>query len=462
MTARVCLIAILACACGKGDGSGGRYEIERKLETNSSTEGGLPTSGRDHAAATPALVIEGISGPIADGMREGLAAAKVAPSGNVKVVIIANPVSPKATGKLDITLDVTAVFAHGAEVTRATAKIHGSIKHKNTEPKRIGGELADVVEDYLVGLKLPADIGPLKAPPPPTSIAIGPPSCTLHEDTTVRCWDRGQAPLPIAKSAGTVAIDAGSNFGMCGLRDNGRVYCVDAWDNTVSLEARDVCGITTAKSLGVGQQTACAMLADNTVKCWPGKPEYFEPCGKAEAVAVAGVTKAGMIDIGPFQGCVATLDDEVQCWEHCGPGCKSGVVGQVDATPPTAKTVAKKIKATALNVGFDVCWGAGAKVSCVGRTDKKPRVVTLPEPIKQLAYATNKLCGLSASGSISCWPLDAKGTVTTTPLPAFANVVVFDAGLDALCAITATGDVSCTGGSAMGGKITDPPRSITF
>ncbi len=454
------VLVVLVAACGDKTAGPGAFEVKRDLKTTSKKSSGLPGTGMATLSdAAPSLNVVNDTA-LGQAFKAALAESALVNKGAIDVTLITDPKDPPANGTMKVAIELTALFAHVPEISQLDANIAGTLVYKNRSAADLGKELAEVVVDHLEGAKLPANVGPpttkvTKA----VSITPGPPTCTLHEDGVVRCWEpRGGAPYSIPSLTGSKAIDAGNNFGLCGIRADGRAYCVDAWDNSIKLEARDVCGVANATAISVGQASACALLANGHVKCWAGRAEAFEPCDKGTpAVEVKGVTAATVLDTGSFKSCVLTKDGSVQCWELCDDKCRSGVVGEVDPkNPPLAAPVKGITKATNVLVGFEVCATVkDNKVTCVERGGKA-RTITLPEPVQKLSYGMDGACGLGASGSVYCW--HEKPTATKTE--AVTDVADFGAGMYGSCAITKTGEVLCWGGPDSAKDA--PPKPITF
>lgn len=430
-------IAVAGCKSEPGG-----LAIKRELKTDSTKSSGLPGPGLSLDEATPSLAIEGVEGPVLEGMRERLARSTIAPKGGVTVDVQGVPRKPGMRGTVQFVMKAHAAFVHPPEMSALDATFTGTLTYRETSPARLGEELGDIVDDWLTAQKLPENLGKRGTIADPIAVTVGPPHCALHADKSVRCWEDGEQPLHIPALTPTVSLDAGNNYGVCGVRENGRVYCVDAWDNTVAYEARDVCGVEGATSVSVGQQSACALLADGTVRCWGARAGWFEPCGERAAVAVQGVTDAVAIDTGPFRGCAVDKAGGVACWELCGKGCKSGVVGEVD-TPPTAAPVKGLSKVTTVLAAFDICGASGDTVTCVPNAGGTPRRVKLPAPVNEVFRTMRDTCARLADGTIHCWASAHDAPTETLKVVTFRDVIDADAGLSGLCAASTQNGVSC-------------------
>ena len=80
-------------------------------------------------------------------------------------------------------------------------------------------------------------------------------------------------------------------------------------------------GIGTAVAVGVGYDYACALLSGGTVECWGfnaggelGTPTIAPGIESDMPVPVAGITDATAIGVGEESACAVLSDGKVQCW----------------------------------------------------------------------------------------------------------------------------------------------------
>lgn len=448
----VSLLALVAPACGSdktdtGEATSRSFEIKRNLKTDLRKTTGLATAPSE--ATRPALVLKGTPPAILDPMRGVLEKSTLAPKGRVAVDVQLDPEIPKATGVLNVRLTIAVGFLHAPNMSEATATIAGTLEHTNTTPEQLGAELGDVVDDFLASLKLPANVGPGTPVAKAVAITAGRNNCTLHEDRTVRCWSLDvQHPTEIPSIAGTTQISSAENYGTCGLRENGNVYCIDAWDNSVGLAARDVCSVDAAKAVSTGDNGACALIVDGTVRCWGTDKRFFVPCDKPAARQVKGVTDAVSLRVGTFDACASKADGTVLCWK---------MDKALTATPK--KHLAKS---THLLPEFELCGVHGTTVTCENPTTKVVHKTTLPEAPTKLVRASQQLCALVPSGQIYCWGRYADGNKTAGTLAAYRDIVDVDASLSNLCTLDRAGVVQCASIRNPSDKLTDKPKTITF
>ncbi len=193
-------------------------------------------------------------------------------------------------------------------------------------------------------------------------------TCAILDDGTLRCWgfnSRGQLGAGDTRSRGGVAADLGDGLKVvdlgtgrtakhvaaggehtCAILDNDDVKC---WGSSSSgqlgygdfttrgdgagemgdaLRAVDLGPGRKAKAIGTGTQHTCALLDDDTVKCWGNA--YFGQCGTGDinnrgdtagemgaalkAIDLGQGHKAKGIGVGINHTCVVLDNDELRCF----------------------------------------------------------------------------------------------------------------------------------------------------
>jgi hypothetical protein len=430
----------VAAACARKHD--GKLTVDTDLTTTSHKTTGPPgIAGNQLADAKPRLVVTASDPRLADGARAVLAASHAVQQGAVTADIqtyLATP--PEPDGTVEVKINATAVFAQLPEIVAVTGRITGKVTYTNLDARELGGELGKKVIAWLEGEKLPAKLGLPSGPVAPAKqVAVAAATCSLHTDGTVRCWGRDALEVPMPSLTGTKSLEGANQFGACGVRADGHVFCIDAWDNSVAFAARNVCGIERAIAISVGQQTACALRDDGHIACWAKGATWYEPCDKAGAVEVTGIANAVALDVGPFRGCAVLRDGTVSCWEHCDKRCKSGVVGKVDVSP-IGRPLAGAPKATQVAVQFGVFVVSGSHIAYIANESlDKPYQVTLPEPVTRVVRSSRTMLALGDRGHVYSFGPGAK----PEPIAGLADIVWLDGDLNGACAVTAKGDVSC-------------------
>lgn len=221
-------------------------------------------------------------------------------------------------------------------------------------------------------------------------------TCALLQDTTVRCWGRGdygtrgdgstvnivRSPVVVSGLSGVSKI-IGGRLHMCALMNDQSLRC---WGSNFYGELGD--GTTARKttpqavslpgpvaSADGGATGTCAALASGAVYCWGGDsggPPGIGVSGSNQLTPaqVAGITSAVQVGLGGQSGCARLQESITKCW---GDNVWNGGVGQT-TTPVTVPGLAG---ATSLFVGRNVscatftspslrCWGSNANGSVGG------------------------------------------------------------------------------------------------
>jgi alpha-tubulin suppressor-like RCC1 family protein len=192
----------------------------------------------------------------------------------------------------------------------------------------------------------------------------------------------------------------------------------------------------TAKTVAVGELHTCVILDSNVVKCWGynglGQLGYNDTNSRS-APAAAGVdlgpgTAAKSIVAGSNHTCALLANNTVKCWGFNGNG-QLGYGDTVQRNAPPSTTVnlgtgrtAKRIVAglnfTCAILDNDTvkCWGANGNGQ-LGYGDTAQRNVP-PDPTvnlgqgrtaKLIAAAANHTCATLDDDSVKCWGINSSG-----------------------------------------------------
>jgi len=270
------------------------------------------------------------------------------------------------------------------------------------------------------------DYGQTNAPPPINTVqkftevvAGGRHSCGI-DGGILRCWgdnSRGQAPGS-ASSYGWVSVGREHT---CAVDPTYTVVC---WGNGDSGQTTPQFEPMVYQSYAVGSEF-CGVLTSGKIRCasynrYPalGSTVYPPPTGVYKSVAV-----------GNDQACAISADDTVRCW-----GAEGG------PTPPggsfTSLWMASNYACGLRPGGTPECWS-------VPGVDSWPTLEPPAEPFTTLSAGYDFVCGLRADGTVRCWGNDhAPGA---TPPAGVFRAVTFS--LDDYCGIRSSGSVYCTDSS---------------
>jgi cysteine-rich repeat protein len=286
-------------------------------------------------------------------------------------------------------------------------------------------------------------------------VAAGPQTtCTIVQGT-VRCWglnDMGQL------GDGTVRKRYQSTFVNGGLGKVG--------------------GITNATAVAVGQNHACAALADGTVNCWgshaSGQLGTNTPVDSAvhfDPVPVFGISKAVSVTAGRLHSCALLADGTVKCWGANTTGQLGDGTTQLRVAPVTVVGLAGIVEVRGgaeytcalTQTGLLRCWGDnGLSQLGNGTTDSTvPRNVPLIGAVRSVATSLmgSHNCAVLADGTAKCWGNNSNaqlgdGSAVSRILPsavlALTGAVGIANGSLHSCALGGDGSVKCWGRNAEG------------
>lgn len=304
----------------------------------------------------------------------------------------------------------------------------------------------------------------------------------------------GAGGAEVGGAGGAGGAGGGANPPVCG---NGVVESGEACDDgnasdgdacTTQCEAQEVLAIST------GMSHACAILTGGGVKCW-GKNDYgqlgvgdFDNRGDGPnemGAALPFVDLDGVpaveISAGVLHTCALLADNTVRCWGNA----TIGELGTGDVvirnTPGPAVPLGSGLTVEHITAGSGhtcalfsdktaKCWGFGiygqlGNGGSVSLGDEPGEMgdalpfVDLSEPIAELQAGNFHTCARTQSGGVRCWGYNSKGelglgdtAVRTTPpatdLPLGAAAVALGAGAETSCALFTSGDFKCWGWGA--------------
>ena len=366
-------------------------------------------------------------------------------------------------------------------------------------------------------------------------------SCAVLSGT-VRCWGYGgdgalgygnttsigddEAPDsagPVFLGAGRTALAvAAGSFHTCALLDNGTVRCWGfgangrlGYANTETIGDNETPGSLPSVNLGPGRTVTaisaggghtCAILEDNTVRCWGFNLDGRLGLGNTDAIGdTEHPSEAPAVNLGPgrtaravaaggFHTCALLDNGAVRCWGYGGEGRlgygKVADIGRTqDATPDTvgpvnlgdgrtatAITAGQGHTCVILDTGAVRCWGASASgrlgygnSSDVG-DDEQPGLVApvdlgVGRTAKAIHAGQEHTCAVLDNGDVRCWGYGAFGQLgygngaaigdnetpgSVAPVALGRAAIAISGGLQHSCARLDDGSVRCWGRGSNG------------
>ena len=302
-------------------------------------------------------------------------------------------------------------------------------------------------------------------------------TCAVLEDGTVQCWGRnhhgqsGQSDVIDTNTPNSVSnvhratqVSVGL-FHTCALLEDGTVSCwgenafgqlgdgvqeaIDSDDRPDTTQAPTaktytshnpllVGGINTATRISAGDDHTCAVLADETVRCWGsnfgGQLGNGAPIAHSDTPVQAwGIATATQISAGNNYSCAVTEDRTIKCWGYNNP--RTGKPGDgtiIGSTPPSS-----------------ILW---IIPSPPGTANPQIRH-------QKISAAQHHSCAVLEDGTIKCWGGNyngqlGNGTDTATTHPVFVqgidNAIAVSTGTGFTCALLEDKTVKCWGSNTVG------------
>ncbi len=311
-------------------------------------------------------------------------------------------------------------------------------------------------------------------------------NCTLQNNGEVRCWGRG---IPATGYGDTqnrlqpdkVAVNLGAGrtaktistrgVSSCAILDDDTAKCWGTntdgqlgYGDTATRSTPDLAPIhfgtgRTLKAIVPGFPHTCAILEDGSVRCW-GKNEfgclgYGNGTGRlappTEAVDLGTGRTAKALALANAATCAILDDNTLKCWGANASGRLGLGHTNHQLTPPatpinlgigrtaTAVSISGDHTCAILDNGGVKCWGAGAD-GRLGYGDQTPRLAPDLNPInlgagrtaKAIATGTSHSCAILDDGTVKCWGYNNAGQLgygdTMTRLAPDAQPVALGAG----------------------------------
>jgi cysteine-rich repeat protein len=370
-------------------------------------------------------------------------------------------------------------------------------------------------------------------PTPPLSVGVHH-ACAVMSDGAVKCWGSndwgklgngtmwahwGDEPGETAQNAPAVdlgpgqkavSVAAGAHH-TCALLDDGNVKCwglngtgfLGTGDtnqrsappaNPVNLGS-DGNGLPyTARAISVGEEFSCAVLHDDSVKCWGdnrfgqlGVGDYNTTNAPTLPVAYSDgtVLKARALTTGAWHACALLFSGDVTCWGH-----DYGVLGQgTDIHSVTRPTIPTRLGLKALELsranamhtcavlddGSSKCWGNGGYGQLgLGDSNNRGKFPTqMGDNLPAVDFGTGRMafelatggahtCARLDNGQVKCWGNNDNGalglgdtartTAPTSPVDLGTGRLAraVSAGGNTTCALLDGDQVKCWGYNGYG------------
>ena len=292
---------------------------------------------------------------------------------------------------------------------------------------------------------------------------------------------------------GVVKVASG-NYTTCAVLNDGTVKC---WGNNSYYQVGDgtntnrysptlVTGITNATDVVVSTAHACALLSDHTIKCWGINSSrqlgINTSAVQTSPVTVLNISTATSISAtsgGGYHTCAVLADQTIRCWGYnsnyqLGDGTTTnqgtpvnpGLTGVIGVAAGDIHTCALLSTGSIKCVGYNGSGQLGNGTTTTSSTWVDVTGITTATQI----YAFNSTsCAKLADLSFKCWGSSGYGrlggvggsTPTTMTFASGATASTISSQGVITCIITTTNTIQCTGGNREGsfGEFTTVSRS---
>lgn len=278
------------------------------------------------------------------------------------------------------------------------------------------------------------------------------------------------------------SLSVGDNF-TCAVLDGGGVRCWgDATSGVLGQGNAQAIGddetpadaplldLPVAKQVAAGQEHACALLEDGSVRCW-GAARFLgtkaqQNIGDDETLSATQSVDLGdratEICAGFFHTCALTETGSVFCWggDSPGPLGKGGMLVGVTDTPREAGAVELPGPASGVFCGFlSTCAELADGLYCWGEQNgsSDPDATAPVGPwfsggVMDCAGGRDFQCALQSSGDLSCWSVRGSNLVakslpdSASPLDFGVPMTSLSAARASICGVTSYGTARCLGG----------------
>ena len=319
-------------------------------------------------------------------------------------------------------------------------------------------------------------------------------TCVLVENKTVKCWgdnNGGQlghsignqsVPVVIPGISNVQKIQTGGQF-ICALLDDETVRCWgwngmgqlgDGTNFDVVPPRMGSTGIGGVADLSAGHVHVCALLSDQSVKCWGSNSDGQLGNGSKISsnlpVSVAGLTGVKKIQAGMDFTCALLTDNTLKCWGSNSRGQLGNGTQESSYIPVSVVGISNALDidvgsrhACALLSDKSVkCWGSNSQGQLGNGTQESssvPVTVSGLADVNQVAGGGAHTCALLSNQAIKCWGANYYGQLgdwskvsKTSPVSISRAIGISDAvaGQNHTCALLSDQTVKCWGSNSDG------------
>lgn len=324
-------------------------------------------------------------------------------------------------------------------------------------------------------------------------------TCAILNTGPVMCWGyihgntqgdgtatQNREPKLVSTLSGNIKAITSGGLHTCVLSVTGGVKC---WgennygqlgDGTGSAhkEPVDVAGLSQGVvALSSGYDHTCAMMMDNSLKCW-GRNDFGQLGDGTTSHQIVPVKVNGLntaiksISAGGYYTCVLTLIQKMKCWGHnmwgqLGDGKTQSQTLPVDVADLSDVTEISSGGAhtCAILVTDEVlCWGDNTygQLGDGTRINRRSpnRVIGIEGKVKSVRAGHQHTCAQTSNNGIKCWGYNQYGQLGAATTPNLGvptnvtalseNIKTISTGYDHTCVLTTSNSVNCWGRNEFG------------